>query len=108
MIEYAKHTWTNNGGCGRSKSTRMSLHRPVRHDELMLTISTTAVGYKPKISYLVHKVLQCSIDGIVKFRFQQTLDDPITVPIIYKERVSSRSNDHKDSSHIVLGNVHPE
>ena len=73
----------------------------------MLTVFAATIGYISKIMYFVHKVVQCSVDGIIKFRFQQALDDPVAVPIICKEHVSFRSEPSRNT-HNFLGNVHQE
>ena len=82
--------------------------RLVRWGECILTISTTAVRNESEILYLVHKILQRSVDGAIKVGFQQALDDPVAVPIIYEEHVSLRSNNHREMPNIVPGSVRRE
>lgn len=46
------------------------------------TVASATVGNESNGIQLVHEVLECGVDNVVKLRFQQSLHDPETVPVV--------------------------
>lgn len=46
------------------------------------TVSAAAIGDEAEVLQLIHEVLKSRLDGVEQLRPDQTLDDPVRIPVV--------------------------
>ena len=65
-------------------TTNNKMHQDLLESTL-LTIDATTIGNETEVFYLIHEILQSRVYDVIQLRLKETLNNPITVPIVCRK-----------------------